>query len=119
MIKIQIKTVFGKLFFEHESEKNTISETVQKMIDENKGKLINYVDLSGLNLSNVNFNNSKFNGSKFNGKTFDEKTFKSLIKSNSFESVKYEFFGKMLFLKGEVSFLKESLINGKIDGNVY
>jgi hypothetical protein len=35
------------------------------------------------------------------------------------DSIRFDFFGRMLVLKDEVQFLKQSLIDGLIDGSQY
>ena len=55
-IKIQIKSIFGKLLFEWESEDNTIKEAVEKAIKENadlRSADLSYADLSSANLSSA------------------------------------------------------------------
>ena len=52
MIKIQIKSIFGKVLFEYEKENNTIKETVEKAIKENAD--LSYADLSSADLSSAN-----------------------------------------------------------------
>jgi uncharacterized protein YjbI with pentapeptide repeats len=52
--KIQIKTVFEKIIFEHESENNTIIETVNEYIIQELKKGFRYADLRYANLSSAN-----------------------------------------------------------------
>ena len=56
-IKIQIKSVFGKVLFELEKENNTIKETLEQAIKEN-ANLIN-ANLEDANLRNANLYNAK------------------------------------------------------------
>ena len=49
MIKREIKSIFGKLLFEYECEKNTIAKTVQKAVESSAN--LNSADLSYANLS--------------------------------------------------------------------
>ena len=46
--KIQIKSIFGKVIFEHEKEDNTIKETVIAFLENFKGELMRNVNLSGM-----------------------------------------------------------------------
>jgi len=52
--KIQIKTVFEKIIFEHESENNTIIETVNEYIIQELKKGLRSADLSSADLSSAN-----------------------------------------------------------------
>ena len=51
-IKIQIKSVFGKVLFELEKENNTIKETLEQSVKEN-------ANLENANLRNANLENVK------------------------------------------------------------
>ncbi len=68
---------------------------------------------------NSKFYNSKFDNSKFDNSKFDNKSFKSLKESGALESIRFDFFGRMLVLKSEVEALKQSLIKGEINGSSY
>ena len=61
-IKIQIKSVFGKVLFELEKENNTIKETLEQAVKENanleNANLIN-ANLEDANLRNANLYNAK------------------------------------------------------------
>ena len=50
--KIQIKSVFGKLLFEYESENNTIKKTVEKAVQESAN--LTYANLTSANLTSAN-----------------------------------------------------------------
>ena len=57
MVKIQIKSLFGDLLFEHESEKNTILETLLRANLEGadlRGADLRGADLRGADLEGVN-----------------------------------------------------------------
>ena len=64
-IKIQIKSVFGKVLFELEKENNTIKETLEQAIKEN-ANLINAnlegANLEGANLEGANLYNANLRG---------------------------------------------------------
>ena len=51
-IKIQIKSVFGKVLYELEKENNTIKETLEQAIKENAN--LEYADLRNANLYKAN-----------------------------------------------------------------
>ena len=58
MIKLQIKSIFGKVLFEYEKENNTIKETLEEYIGKEleKGKSsanLRYADLSSADLSSA------------------------------------------------------------------
>ena len=55
-IKIQIKSVFGKVLFELEKENNTIKETLEQAVKENAN--LNSANLEYANLYNANLNNA-------------------------------------------------------------
>jgi len=60
-IKIQIKSILGKLLFEWESEDNTIKETVEKAIKENadlRSADLCYADLRYANLSSADLSSA-------------------------------------------------------------
>ena len=55
-IKIQIKSVLGKVLFELEKENNTIKETLEQAIKENAN--LEYANLEYANLENANLENA-------------------------------------------------------------
>ncbi len=57
MLKIQIKSIFGKLLFEHESEKNTLLETLLRAN-------LRGADLRGANLRGANLRGANLEGAK-------------------------------------------------------
>ena len=66
-IKIQIKSVFGKVLFELEKENNTIKETLEQAVKENanleNANLIN-ANLEDANLENANLYNANLYNAK-------------------------------------------------------
>ena len=56
--KIQIKTVFGKIIFEHESENNTIAETVNEYIMQELKKGLRSANLSSADLRNADLSSA-------------------------------------------------------------
>jgi hypothetical protein len=163
LIKHEIKSwKDGSILFSYEKEGNTISETVQKFLNENMGKTISFADFSSINLLDVTFTLSTLYDCKFDKCTFDYCKFDSCkfykcrvydckfysckfydcsfnscsfnscslecckfyeititTFSKSLDSIRFDFFGRMLVLKDEVQFLKQSLIDGLIDGSQY
>ena len=83
MIKIELKNIFGEIAFTWESEKNTIKETVEKLLKDNLGNWIKGINLSGYNLSNIDFSNSKFYNSQFYNSQFDNSKFDNSKFDNS------------------------------------
>ena len=75
MLKIDIKTIWGSVFFSYEKEDNNIKDTVREMLKEYTGKLIEYVDLSGMDLSGVDFTDSSFTRSSFTDSSFTRSSF--------------------------------------------
>ena len=55
MLKIQIKSIFGNLLFEHESEKNTLLETLLR------------ADLEGADLEGANLEGANLKGANLKG----------------------------------------------------
>ena len=74
-IKIQIKSVFGKVLFELEKENNTIKETLEQAIKENanlynanlEGANLRGANLEGANLYNANLYNAYLRGANLEG----------------------------------------------------
>ena len=56
MIKIKIKSIFGKLLFEFEKENNTVKDTVVEAL--NKGADLRGADLRGADLQGVKIKNA-------------------------------------------------------------
>ena len=62
MIKIEIKTLWGTILFTHESENNTIKQTVEKAVKAGVylcGAYLRDADLRGANLCGANLRNAK------------------------------------------------------------
>ena len=93
-VKIEIKNRWtGKLIFEYESENNTIKETVLKAIEAKAN--LSWANLSKADLSEANLSWADL----------------SVIKA--------DFLYVLLNAKKEVGFLKQAVIDGKIDGSTY
>jgi uncharacterized protein YjbI with pentapeptide repeats len=89
-IKIEIKTIFGKILFSHESEENTVKKTVAELLKEKKGEWIEEADLSNLDLSGIDFSNSKFDNSTFdNSKFYNSKFYNSKFYNSTFDNSKF------------------------------
>ena len=52
MIKIQIKSIWGEVLFEHEKENNTITDTIEEAVK--YGANLTRADLYGANLTRAN-----------------------------------------------------------------
>lgn len=71
-MKIQIKTITGELFFEHEMDGNSIKETVKALLKKFKDTRIS--------VTSIDFSGSRFNNSRFDNNSEIKKsctTFKS------------------------------------------
>ena len=64
-INIQIKTLFGKLIFEYESENNSIKETLLEAIK--SGANLSGADLSDADLSDANLSGADLSGADLSG----------------------------------------------------
>ena len=64
-IKIEIKSVFGKVLFALEKENNTIKETLEQAVKENAD--LEGADLEGADLRNSNLRNSNLRNSNLEG----------------------------------------------------
>ena len=79
-IKIQIKSVFGKVLFELEKENNTIKETLEQAIKENanlynanlEGANLRGANLEGANLYNANLYNAYLRGANLRGANLED-----------------------------------------------
>ena len=83
-IKIQIKSVFGDVLFEHEKENNTIKDTLEEAVRQNasligaslidanliganlNGASLNYASLNYANLNGASLNYASLNGASLN-----------------------------------------------------
>ena len=65
MLKIQIKSIFGKLLFEHESEKNTLLETLLRANLE--GANLRGANLGGANLRGADLRGANLRGADLRG----------------------------------------------------
>jgi hypothetical protein len=68
---------------------------------------------------NSQFYNSQFDNSQFYNSQFDSASINNLKASGALEPVRFDFFGRLLVLKNEVAFLKQALIEGRVDGSTY
>ena len=65
MIKIEIKSVFGKVLFSYEKENNTLKETILEAINSNadlSGANLRYADLRYANLRYADLSNANLRG---------------------------------------------------------
>ncbi len=78
---------------------------------------------------NSTFYNSKFDKSTFDNSTFDNSTFynskfdkssaEGALKSGAFESIRMDFFGRMLLAQHEVPALRQAIVDGNVSGSSY
>jgi len=90
MTKIQIKTSLGSIFFEHESQGNSVKETVKELLKAKKGQWIEQVDLSNYDLSGIDFSNSQFYNSQFdNSKFYNSQFYNSKFDNSQFDNSQF------------------------------
>lgn len=63
--KIQIKSVFGKILFEYESEDNSLKKTVEEAVKQNKD--LSYANLSGAHLFGAHLSRANLTGATLFG----------------------------------------------------
>ena len=68
-IKIQIKSIFGDLLFEHEKENNTIKDTVEEAVRQNVS--LNGASLDGASLYGASLDGASLYGALLNGASLD------------------------------------------------
>ena len=103
-IKIGIENRFtGEVIFELEKENNTIKQTLSAAIK--SGSNLSGSDLRGCDLSGCDLSWCNLRGSDLRG--------------CDLAPIKNDFFIVLLYSIPEISFLKETIINGKIDGSTY
>jgi uncharacterized protein YjbI with pentapeptide repeats len=73
---------------------------------------------------NSTFYNSKFYNSTFDNSTFDNSTFykstaRSAVESGALDSIKMDFFGRMLLAQHEIPALRQAIVDGKVSGSSY
>jgi hypothetical protein len=107
---IQIKTWAGEIFFEHEMDGNSITETVKAMLAKFKGKTMEKVNLSDMDLSGIDFSYSTFDNSKFDNSTFDNSTFdNSKFDNSTFDNSKFD----------NSTFYNSTFDNSKFDNSTF
>jgi len=118
-VKIEIKNRWtGKLIFEYESENNTIKETVLKAIEAKAN--LSWANLSKADLSEANLSEANLSGANLSWANLSEADLSEANLSWADLSViKADFFYVLLNAKKEVGFLKQAVIDGKIDGSTY
>ena len=150
MIKIQIKSTFGSLLFEHESENNTIKETVEKAIadraDLRYANLQNadlryanlqYTDLRSTNLQSADLRYADLRCAdlrlvdlrsadlQYADLRYADLQYADLRSAKNWQDTEWANQAKqnILFilshLKSEVPWLRQALIDGKINGMQY
>jgi hypothetical protein len=109
MIKIEIKNRWtGTIIFEYSKENNTIKDTVEAAI---KAKAnLRWADLRWANLRWANLSEANLSEADLSEADLSEADL-SVIKADMFYV--------LLYGKAEVPFLKQNIIDGKIDGTTY
>ncbi len=144
--KIQIKSIFGTVLFEFEKEDNTVKDTV---VEANlrganlTGADLSEANLTGADLSEANLSGADLNGADLSGADLSgaglrganlseadlrgASLYRADLRGTSLEKLPQSYINSasrdMLFifehLKSELPFLRDKLVKGEIDGNVY
>jgi hypothetical protein len=148
MIKINIKSFFGKLLFEYEKENNTIKETVLEALNSGadlSSANLRGANLIGANLSDANLSDADLRDADLSGANLSDANLigadlsvanlsgANLIYANLSDAdlrdanlsganlivFKTDLWSILLQAKKEILGLKYALINGKVDGSTY
>jgi hypothetical protein len=135
MIKIEIHTVFGKLIFTHESENNTMKETVEKAVKEKVDLSyanlsyanLSYANLSDANLSYANLSDANLSYANLSDANLSDANLlrANLLRANAYgvekhlRSFRADFWEILLNTRNEVDGLRQSLVDGNVDGSTY
>jgi hypothetical protein len=126
-MKFQIKHRWdGNVLFEYESEslKETVVKAVQSYADL-RGANLSYANLSGANLSGANLSDADLSGANLSGANLSGANLSGANLSGANLSdadltpIKNDLFVVLLHAVPEIQFLKQALIDGKIDGSTY
>jgi uncharacterized protein YjbI with pentapeptide repeats len=110
MAKIQIKSVLGNVLFEYEKENNNLVDTIRE------------ADLSGASLREANLRGADLRGADLRGadlREADLREARNIETTEWFNQAKQNILYILSWLKPEVQNLKNKLIEGKINGQVY
>ena len=89
-IKIEIKSVFGKVLFALEKENNTIKDTLEEAVRNNVN--LEYADLRNANLENANlFNSSLYNANLENANLYNSSLYNANLENANLEDVNLEY----------------------------
>lgn len=99
--KIQIKSTKGEVLFEHETEENTVRKTVEAAVK------------AGVNLSGASLIDASLLGANLSGANL------SLLPDSYINDCSQNILFILLSARQEVSFLKDKLLKGDIDGTQY
>ena len=103
-LKIQITSwLNGSVLFEYESENNTIRKTLQAAIETRAD--LTRANLRGADLRDANLRDANLTGADLRGANL--------------EPIKNDFFIVLLHGIKEIGFLKQAIIDGKIDSSTY
>ena len=106
-IKIEIKHwISGSVLFEFEKENNTLKETLKEAL--NSGADLRGADLYGADLRDANLYGADLRGANLYKLPVD-----------FINQCSRDILFILSFLKSEVSYLKQMLLEGKVDGSVY
>ena len=109
--KIQIKSVWGSLLFEYEKEENTIKDT---LVEANlRGADLREANLRGADLYGANLRGANLRGANLYGADLRK------LPIDFINQCSRDMLFVMQSLKNELPFLKQSLLDGKIDGSSY
>ena len=108
-IKLSIKTWSGTVLFEYETEDNTIRKTVEEAVRKNanlRSADLRYADLSSANLRYADLRSANLRYAKKLPQSFINQCSRDML--FIFQS-----------LPSELPFLRDKLIKGEVDGQVY
>jgi hypothetical protein len=125
-IKIDIKSLWGSVLFSYEADDNTLLKTVNEANLRGAnlrgadlygadlyGADLRGADLRGADLREANLREANLRGADLRGQTLDK------LPAAFIESCSRDMLFIMEHLKPEVSFLKEKLLAGEVDGTQY
>jgi hypothetical protein len=139
-LKVEIKNMWtGKIIFEYEKENNTIAETIKEyrsIADADlrdadlrdadlsgadlRGANLRDADLSGADLSGADLSGADLSGANLRGADLRGANLSDAnLRDADLTPIKNDLFIVLLHAISEIQFLKQNIIDGKIDGSTY
>jgi hypothetical protein len=124
MIKIEIKNRWtGSIIFTYEKENNTVKQTLVKAVSEGanlEGANLEGADLEGAYLEGANLEGADLEGAYLKGAYLKGANLEGAnLKGANLDPIKDDMFLVLLHAINEIPFLKNNIIEGKIDGSTY